>query len=428
AGVLRRVTDEGAWATPTLDAALGRAGLAPRDAGLATAITYGVLRVLPALDARIAALQKRPGKLDPAVRAILRVAAFQLAHLGRVPPHAVVDAAVRHAKAERGPRVAGFVNALCRRLAADRPHAPRPPERLLVPAWVEAALGESLGERAETFLGERPLPPPLGLRLRAGADAPPGAVPGQVAEDAAHAPPGDARALPGFGRRFVVQEEGSQLVGRALDVRPGEAVVDACAGRGGKTAQLAEATGAGGRVLALELHDARAAKIPGALAALGLGEVSLEVATVDLRVGTGGHADSFDAVLVDAPCSGLGTVHRRPEILLRITPDDIGALAATQAAILRTAATLVRPGGRLVYAVCSPLRAEGAAVADAAAEALAEGGLEPWDFAGKLPGARVPVPTDPDGALRLGPWLADGAGCDAYQLFRWRRRGVGNAS
>lgn len=422
--VLRRVSDEGAWAAPTLDALLSAQRVPPRDAALATAITYGSLRVLPRLDASIEALQKRRGKLDPLVRGILRVAAFQLAYLGRVPSHAAVDAAVRHAKAERGPRVAGFVNALCRRLAAARPEEPSPPERMVLPDWIEARLEASLGPaRARAFVVDRPLPPPLMLRLREGAQAP-GARPGAIALTAAHAPPGDARALPGFGRDFVVQEEGSQLVGAALEAQAGEAVVDACAGRGGKTAQLAEAVGRSGSVLALELHDARAAKIPGALHDLGLGEVPLTVDTVDLSVGLGADPERegrYDAVLVDAPCSGLGTVHRRPEILLRLRPEHLADLARTQAAILRHAARLVRPGGRLVFAVCSPLDEEGAGVRDACADALARLGLLPWPFAPRPPGARLEVAADPDGALRLGPWLAEGAGCDGYQLFRWRR-------
>ncbi len=425
AHALRRVSDEGAWAAPTLDALLAQSRLAPRDAALATAITYGALRVLPTLDASIEALQTRRGKIDPLVRSILRVAAFQLAHLGRVPAHAAVDAAVRHAKAERGPRVAGFVNALCRRLAAARPADPTPPERLVMPRWIEERLEAGLGaERARAFVAERRLPPPLTLRLRGDA-APEGAVPGALALAAVHAPAGDARALRGFPQAFVVQEEGSQLVGAALDAQPGETVVDACAGRGGKTAQLAEAVGSRGAVLAVELHDARAAQISGALAELGLDQVPLTVDTVDLTVGTGddaGRRGGFDAVLVDAPCSGLGTVHRRPEILLRLGPDDVAALARMQAAILRTAATLVRPGGRLVYAVCSPLVEEGAGVRDACAPALSALGLHDWPFPARLPGARRDLRADPDGTLRLGPWLADGEGCDGYQLFRWRRQ------
>ena len=139
--------------------------------------------------------------------------------------------------------------------------------------------------------------------------------------------------------------------------------------------------------------------------------MSLRTLALDLTVGTGGLDASFDRVLVDAPCTGLGTVHRRPELLLRLGPEDPARMAALQTRILTTAASLVRPGGLLVYAVCSPTDEEGRDVADALEERVA--GLT------RLPSSPGdPISADEDGISRIGPW-AEGA--DAYQVVRWTR-------
>ncbi len=409
--VLHRVARDGAWAAPTLDAELSRVRLSDRDAALATTVVYGSLRVLPELDSALDAHLARPEGLDAWTRAAMRAAAYQIRHLPRVPVRAAVHEAVEIVKAKRG-RLGGLANAVLRKL--QRPADAAPPRRLAVPAWVTAALARSLGnERAEAFLATRPLPPPLDLRV----DADPGGLaqelralgaevtPGQLSTALHVHGGGDPRRWPGYAEgRFAVQEQGSQWVGALAKARPGERVLDACAGRGGKTAQLARAVGPKGTVVAVDLHEARVEQIPRELARLRLSDVPLETHTIDWRVGSGSLPKaSFDLVVVDAPCSGLGTIHRRPEILLRVRPADIDALARTQAAILEGVLPLLRPGGRLLYAVCSPHEAEGAAVA-----------------------ASVPLPLDPptelcpepDGGVRLGPWID---GCDGYQIFRWRR-------
>lgn len=412
--VLYRVAEGGAWAAPTLDAELTRAGLSERDAALATAIVYGTLRVLPELDAALDAHLARPEGLDAWTRAAMRAAVYQIRHLPRVPVRAAVHEAVGLVKAKRG-RLGGLANAVLRKI--PRPEDAGPPTRLAVPPWVADALRRSLGEaRAEAFLAARPLPPPLDLRVdgdrealadelrRVAAEVTPGRLPTALHVRGG----GDPRRWPGYAEgRFAVQEQGSQWVGALAQARPGERILDACAGRGGKTAQLARAVGPGGAVVAVDLHEARVEQIPRELARLGLSDVPLETHTIDWRVGTGGLAEgSFDRVVVDAPCSGLGTIHRRPEILLRVRPADVEALARTQAAILRRVLPLLRPGGQLVYAVCSPLEAEGAAVA-----ATVSLPVDP-------PKGPAAPAVDADGAVRLGPWVD---GCDGYQIFRWRR-------
>ncbi len=447
--VLRRVDQEGAWANRTLDAELRRRGVAGRDAALAAEIVYGVLRVLPSLDALIAARLKRGGRVDALTRAALRVGAYQLQHLSRVPPHAAVNACVKPVRAERGARVAGFVNAVLRGLAKDRPSEPHPPTHVELPPWLATSLERSLGaERAQALMSARPLPPPLDLRVSAGRSKE--AVLRRLCEggDRSHAlgardavdaadtdamPPmqpmnasslsvgaalrvtraGDPRALPGFSEGdFVVQEVGSQWIGALLGAQPGEHVADVCAGRGGKTLQLAEAVGPTGEVTALELHEARLEQIPDALAKVGC-DTPLELVCADLQVGCAGLEGRFDRVLVDAPCTGAGTFHRRPELLLRLTPDAPERLADVQRAILRNAAKLVREGGQLVYAVCSPLDEEGAGVV-AEAESM---GLRAHPF-----GPADRVEADPDGAVRIGPWSAGvDSSADAYQVFRFIR-------
>jgi 16S rRNA (cytosine967-C5)-methyltransferase len=170
---------------------------------------------------------------------------------------------------------------------------------------------------------------------------------------------------------------------------------------------LADAVGPTGHVSAIEIHEARVEQIAPAFARLGL-KTSLSAETVDLSVGTGGLEADFDHVLVDAPCSGLGTVHRRPEILLRLSADDLPELVELQRAITRNASRLVKPGGTLTYAVCSFAKDEGVSAMSPLEDELKTAGFESV----ALPGS------DDDGWLRLGPWCDT----DGYQVRQWKRR------
>lgn len=432
--VLFRVAEDSAYASRVLDAELSRARLDPRDAALATEIVYGTLRTLPAMDAAYSGfLRRAPETLDPMVRAALRTACYQLLHLGRVPPHAIVDGAVGLVSHERGRILAGVVNAVLRKVAATRPAEPKPPLALVAPDWFGAALVAGLGEaRANEFLAARRLPPPVVLRVegeapgarealiaqivsvREGAEVLPGAVsPRAVLVRGG----GDPRALPGYAEgAFTVQEEGAQAVALAVGALPGERVADACAGHGGKTTFFARAVGAEGHVTALDLFEEKLERIAPEFRRLRLPVARLDTVTVDLSVGSAGLEGRFDRVVVDAPCTGLGTVHRRPEILLRVGAEDPARLADLQVQILQNAAALVRPGGTLVYAVCSPTVEEGAGVVARLSERIPM--LRPHPEAPPVAGAAP----DADGMLRLGPWSdPSGHGPDAYQVFRWQR-------
>jgi 16S rRNA (cytosine967-C5)-methyltransferase len=430
--VLWRVAEEAAWVAPTLDAECRRARLAPRDAALAAQIAYGTLRVVPALDRAIdAQLDGDPARLDPRVRAALRGATFQLFHLARVPPHAVVDETVTSVRRSRGAGLAGLANAVLRKLAGARPAEPRLPARLVVPAWLEAELGASLGpERVEAVLACTSEPPPLGLRVRFGADRE--RIARAIREERPRAEVahgalapcalmvrrvGDPRTLRAWNEgAFVVQEEGSQLVALAPGTCEGERVADVCAGHGGKTTWLLHAVGARGRVTAIDVDARKLAALAKEVARLGLDATRLDVRAADMAAGLAGLAGTQDRVLVDAPCTGSGTILRRPELLLRLSPTDPARFAETQLRIATAAAALVRPGGTLAYVVCSLARAEGAGVAERLERALPD-----------LTRARThtpPLPApDADGVVRVGPWLGAGTASrpDGYQLVRWTR-------
>ncbi len=431
ARALVRVLRDDAFAAAALDGEIERAPqLEPRDRAFATELVYGTLRVLPWLTARVDAHAKRPLAKQPhPVRAALLLAAYQL-NFARVPAFAAVDAAVGGVRAELGREVGGFVNAVLRKVAADAAARAGDPslrsEALLAscPAWLRASLERALGtEGARAFLSADE--PPIGLRVRPGAeraavlvelaahDASATFVEGRVSPLAILAQrAGRPRDLPGMADgRLAVQEEGSQVVALALGARPGETVLDACAGRGNKTALLCELVGPSGAVDACDLHEPKLERLVAELAARGTPVRATHA--VDWAVGSGDVPEGYDRVLVDAPCSGVGTLRRRPDLLLRRQERTIAELAALQGAILRRAATRVRPGGILVYAVCSVLDEESTGVVDRFLAESPEFERAPAGDADSLPGFSVG-----ESALRLTPAQH---GTDGYHLVRLRR-------
>ncbi len=412
AKVVERVLVDAAYVSAALDAELRRhPQLDPRERALATELCYGTMRAEPALRARLFVHAPR-GVSDERVLAHLLVAAYQVLMLERVPAFAAVDAAVTGVKRERGPRVAGFVNAVLRKLTkTGEKLTPAQALREAVPGWLLEALKESVGE-GETealLLGEGG----AGLRLRRGATPPAwveGLPRGSVSPVARLVRgEGDPRQKPGFAEgAFTVQEEGAQAVGLALGVRPGDKVLDACAGRGQKSTLIAERLG-GGNLVASDLYPEKLEALAHELSRLGLPPV--ETRGIDWSVGHGGLPQDFDRVLVDAPCSGTGTLRRRPEILRRLKPEDPARLAALSESILRSAASRARPGGVVVFAVCSVLRAECEDVVSRLADLL-----EPAPFdAPELPSELVAGKT----AVRL---LPGAHGTDGYFMASFRRR------
>ncbi len=378
ANVLARVESDAAYAAAALDAEIERAvELDPRDKGLATELVYGSLRVLPWLTARIERhAAKGIGKLEPHSRAHMILAAYQVAFLSRIPAFAAVSEAVSGVTARSGPKVGAFANAVLRKVAADA--AREGPSYAAAAAssvapWLIASLTRALGEEgARAFVAAGAEPPPVGLRVE---DESPGARDAWLARlreaspaatfELGQASPiailargaGRIEHLPGAAEgKLFVQEEGSQVVALALGARPGEHVLDACAGRGNKTSLLARRVLPGGAVDACDLHVSKLERLKKELARLGL--AAGQTFVVDWTAGSGDVEGTYDRVLVDAPCSGVGTLRRRPDLALRRTEADLGALAEMQIAIVVNAAKQVRPGGRLVFAVCSVLREE----------------------------------------------------------------------
>ncbi len=431
--VLRRVEEGGAYASRALDVALARAGaLDAREAGLATELVYGTLRRALALDAALAPHSRRPvAELDPPARIALRLGAYQLLHLG-TPAHAAVGESVALVKGVDHGRAAGFVNAVLRSLARDPRPAPAPPldadpaghvaAAEALPRWIAEEWVAWLGP-AEALALARAMNAPAPLTVRspdrdallararaAGLDAAPAprspdglALRGASVADVARA----AGAVP-----FQVQDEAAQLVSlyAAGELRGRAArVLDACAAPGGKAFHLAEMLAPGSEVVAVELHPRKADELRKEAARRGLAAVKVICADAARPI-PGLEPGSFDAVLVDAPCAGLGTLRRHPELKLRRTAADLPRLAAVQRAILENVARYARPGAPVTYSVCSLSRAEGPEVAAALAATGFHRVPPPPGFPGDALG--------PDGELLL---LPSRHGTDGFYAARLAR-------
>jgi 16S rRNA (cytosine967-C5)-methyltransferase len=427
--VLHRVAVDAAFAARALDVELAGAGLPERDARLATEIVYGTLRQLPVIDARLDAQLTR-GRPDPFTLAALRAATYQALFLSRVPDHAIVQETVSIVKTKRGEGLGKLTNAVLRRVVADRPQEPLTQTRLALPAWLEERLVQGLGaERADAFLRADQVPP-LALRcadvtardalLQRVREARPDAElwPSPLLAQVLYAQRvGDPRKLPGYTEgAFSVQDAGAGLVGGLVEAQPGDRILDACAGRGGKTLQLLASVGAQGHVTAVDVHARKLSQLRDEAFRCGIDPARLTTETIDLSVGDGGLTPGFDRILVDAPCTGLGTLLRRPEIALRVTPEDPARVAELQLAILEHVLPLLRPGGILVFAVCSATAEEASGVADRL-EARQRGIRR---LHNPIPG--IAVSADEDGVFRIGPWLGQKAEWpDVYQVVRWTR-------
>lgn len=293
---LQRIDHEGAYANLLLQSELGRSRLSERDRGFVTELVYGTTRMRRACDALIDRfLIKEP---QPALRTLLRLGAYQV-HFAGVAPHAAVGETV-----ELAPKAArGFVNAVLRRVTDSPMEWTNDAVRLSYPDWIVARLRVELGDEAEMALARMNEPAPVSIR-----------------ED---------------GYR---QDLASQWVAAAVDATRGERILDLCAAPGGKATAMADS---GADVIAADLQLHRARLIAGVPVVVG------DAVAPPFR------PSSFDKVLVDAPCSGLGALRRRADARWRITEADVSLLAQLQQRMLASAADLVRPGGWLTYSVCT---------------------------------------------------------------------------
>lgn len=350
-----------------------------RDRALASEIATGVERWRGTLDHLVQTRAKRPlAKLDPEVLDILRIALYQLLHLTRVPASAVVDDAVDMTKKMGKTSASGFVNAMLRGLSRTRAALPLPPPpaaatdreaalayltvTLSHPEWLAARWYDRLGfDGAVAWMQFNNRSAPLTLRAnqshatvdmlltrlgehdiaaRRGLYAPEAVVVDGGSVAAADLPPSWS----------VVQDEASQLVALLAGADPGPRVLDTCAAPGGKTTAIAAAMAGRGMLVASDLRTRRLQLLAGTLREAGVDIARL--VQLDLRSPLP-FGDIFDTVFVDAPCSGLGTLRRDPDIKWRRRPEDIAAFGQSQRHMLQQAAGSVRPGGRLIYATCS---------------------------------------------------------------------------
>ncbi|WP_428377150.1 transcription antitermination factor NusB [Lichenicoccus sp.] len=380
-----------------------------RDRAAAHRLAAMVLRRLGTLDALLRPLLGKPP--PPPVRLVLLIGAAQLLFL-QTPAHAAVGTSVELTRRRRLAPFAGLVNAVLRRLAAAAGTAlPELDQALLdVPGWLWSSWCASWGgDQARAIADGIRREAPLDLSLRRGSPVPEGGV--RLPTGSVRLPAG-ARVgeLPGYAEGgFWVQDAAAALPVMLLDPRPGERIADLCAAPGGKTAQLVDA---GASVIALDRDRTRLQRVGENLERLGMQADLVAADAVTWRPGA-----LLDAVLLDAPCSATGTVRRHPEVLHTRRAEDLAGLAAGQARLIEAAARMLRPGGRLLYAVCSMQREEGEAQLAAARRA----GLRHAPFtASEL--AVLPEALTETGCLRTHPGLWPGqGGMDGFFAARFVR-------
>ncbi|HEX6228824.1 MAG TPA: 16S rRNA (cytosine(967)-C(5))-methyltransferase RsmB [Solirubrobacterales bacterium] len=382
---VRATFEQDAFTERAFREAADRSGLRGRERAQAQHLAYGAVQRRATTDAAIERLAERPpNRLDPPVLAALRLGLYELLFSDATPDHAAVDQSVEQVKRAGAPHAAGLVNAVLRRAVREREELTEAllgddstPERAAVahsaPLWLARMWWEEMGpEDARSLLAACNRPAEVALRvnplrgdregvlatLREGgidAAAPRAEWPLSVPEQVVlRGPGGDLLPELIAGGRLTPQSRGSAAVVEVLDPRPGQHVLDLCAGPGIKTGQIAERMEDRGEAISVELDPARAAEVAGQAQRLGLRSVTV----IEVDATETGMAPVFDRVLVDAPCSDLGALASRPDARWRKSPRAVERLAEIQGRILGRAAEAVRPGGTLVYATCTISRRE----------------------------------------------------------------------
>jgi 16S rRNA (cytosine967-C5)-methyltransferase len=437
--VLERVQRASAYADLALHASFGRNELSAADRAFAMELVYGTLRWRGRIDYLLSHVVDRDlERLEPLVASTLRLGAYQILFSDSVPANAAVDQSVRCVRAAGVERATGIVNAVLRRLAAEGGAIPLPTleddalghltHTLSLPGWIaELWLTQYGAEEAAELARASNQPPPLTVRVNttlASADTLlaelrerfPEASRCRFARDGiVLGRRGNPAVDPAFlAGRFTVQDEASQLVVALLDPLPGERVVDVCAAPGGKATAIAERVGEAGRVVALDRHRRRLELVRRDARRLGLNQVETHARDATRSLADVPFETPFDRALVDAPCSGLGTLRRNPDARWRVRREDPARLAKIQRQILASAATLLRPGGTLVYSTCTLVPEENEEVVDAFLKNTPDFSLA---RAAELPAELHPV-LDDRGFLRCLPHRHDADGFFAARLER----------
>jgi 16S rRNA (cytosine967-C5)-methyltransferase len=379
--ILRRVEAEGAYASAIIST-LPQSNLAREDRALAQEIALGVLRWQRSLDYFIERYSRRPVKrLDLSVLISLRMGLYQLRHLSRIPQSAAVNESVNLVKMARATSAAGMANAVLRNAARHLEDAPGAAiddaaERTAIevshPSWMIERWAEWIGEAESRALALANNEPPLAafrvntmraatdealahLRAEAVSARPSEYVPGAFIVEG-----GPASAITQAVERGLIylQDEASQLVSLLLEPKRGQRILDLCAAPGSKSSHIAALTEDNAWIVACDIHPHRLATLSATCRRLGIGSVDAVALDGTREMPIVERAEKFDRVLIDAPCSGTGTLRRNPEIKWRLAPDDIPRLADLQLRLLERGATLLARGGRLVYSTCSIEREE----------------------------------------------------------------------
>ena len=419
---------QGAWSDGFLKKEIGNAGLDGRDAALATRLCFGVQQNRMLLDFWLSNLSKIPlAKMEPAVRSILRLGAYQILFLDRVPDHAAVNQAVEQArKNSRNPRSAGLVNGILRSLIRQKSELPQPPDlstRYSHPQWLVEAFSRRLPpEEVEDLLRADNSEPPTCIQINTCKVGTPVIIEALRQEGMTVSPHPwlpDCLLLQGTGNLeqsaafqrgwFYVQDAAAKLAVLAADPRPGMEVLDACAAPGGKSFATAIAMDNQGRVIACDIHPHKQILLQRGAERLGLPINQPEV--LDGKDCKEDFLNRFDLVIADVPCSGLGIIRKKPDIRYK-DPEPLAGLPKVQSAILENVSRYVRPGGVLLYATCTLLERENEEIVAAFLEKRKDFTLEKF----QLPG---PFGLCADGMLTCWPHRH---GTDGFFFAKLRRR------
>ena len=427
--MVRRVFEQDAYADRALTAEA--AGLTPRDRSLAMSLAFGTVQRRATLDYVAQRLCSRPlSSIEPGALAALRLGLLQILFLDGIAEHAAVHESVELAKrASRGG--AGLVNAVLRRATREGPallralsdETPREAATLhSVPVWLAELWWRELGaDRARALLARVNDPAESALRVNtlvSSLDVVRAELPARVVPELPEAlvldRPFDVQGSELFRRGAIMaQSRASMLVARALAPKPGDRVLDLCAAPGAKTTHIGALLADDGELTAVERNPGRARALSATLARMHVDCARVVVADARYELAAG---QRCDAVLVDPPCSGLGTLQSRPDLRWRTSPERIAELSVLQAQVLSTGADATAPGGTLVYSVCTISREESVAVVEPLLRERPEFVVE--DLGGLLPGA------GPGPFLQTFP---DRDGTDGFFIARLRRRnGLGS--
>ncbi len=433
ARIIAQALEKHSFANVLLDKTLSQSDLESREKAFCTELVYGTLRYITPLEQSLRRAVNKPNvKFHKHILPHLLVAAYQLQHLTEtIPAHAAVNAAVNSAK-RIAPGLAGFANAVLRNLGSA-PHLMLPKDckdtqkiadAFGVPLFLAQAMSDNTGQLSVAAIAALNDRPKTWLRLYGTAQEIEGwkatiqesgyiLTPHAFVEHCISIDkPGAIANLPGFAEgRFVVQDPASQIAALLVGAKPGQSIVDLCAAPGTKSILLANAVAPNGNVMAVDIHEKKAERI--------LENAQRLQQKIEVRVGDGRTLASIlpspspaDAILLDAPCSSLGTTRRHPEVKLRVQFSDVEKVAVLQAELLESAASCLSSGGVLVYSVCSPMPQEGSQQIAAFLQKHPDFHLDP--ASNTLPF----LPKDaigPMGEVRLSPHLHD---CDAFFAAR----------